>query len=561
MESGGFPFGRSRSDLMMLIAGLVVSFVIFTVIESHETEIAERDFQRLAGAVVGQVEQNISRSAREVNHLAAFIEHSDNVSSEAFAGFSARFLEENPAVYALEWTPRVTQNQRLDFERTESERHPNFEITQFRSGIGLVAAEQRPVYFPIYHIEPWPNNSLVHGFDMASNPERRKMLEQVLEHDELVLSSAIRMMQDKNSGFGFIAAVHVFDGENRRDSDLASNESLKGFAIGVFQFQPLLEYSMRNQTHEFGQLDLFEILDDGYERLLFSHAEMNSDLGEMDFTLAAEFTLGGKRWKVVVGDSATSYSISRSWLAYVFLGLGLLISFLLLDRMFFVKRSNEVLIKTKRELHSEATQRLALEGKLQDSNDELDLLLYKDPLLSIPNRSHFESYLQTEWKRMTRTGKPLSLIIADIDFFKLYNDHYGHTEGDESLRKIAETFEACVRRPSDLVARSGGEEFIFVLPETQAVDALNIAHKLRRKVEFLRIKSEPSKVSPYLTISLGTYTMDKPNAEIPNTLIVMAGQALYQAKQSGRNRVVSLVFDYLNDEASDFNEQDTKETG
>lgn len=543
MVSDEHQLGRSASDLSILIVGLIVSLVIYSIIDAHEQRIAEQDFQQLATSLAQQIEMDIATSAREVNHLAAFMEHSGDLSQEAFDGFAAQFLDQYGVIQALEWAPRVSLAQRAEFERSTSVTNPGFQIHQFQSGVGLVNAAQRPVYFPIHYIAPWSGNSRAHGFDIASNSERRVMLEEVVRVKEPRLSSAIRMVQENNGGFGFVAAVPVFGAEGASAVELALNDKLKGFAIGVFQFKGLIDQSLIRQTHQFGQLDFYEVLDDGHQRLVYSHAAQESGFGDLDFSKAVEFDVGGRQWKVIIRDNAASYSVSRSWLAYVFLALGLLISFLLVERMFFVRRERVLSAKADENLQLELEQRQVLEQRLEQATRELDLLSFKDPLMSISNRRHFESYLETEWKRMSRTGKPLSLIIADIDFFKRFNDHYGHVRGDECLRQIAEALTSCAMRPSDLVARYGGEEFAIVLPETLAVDALNIAQKARRKVESLQIETEMSDVSPYVTVSLGTYTMDTPNGDSPNSLIKMADKALLQAKQTGRNHATSLVYD------------------
>jgi len=543
VEGSRYQFGRSSSDIAVLVVGLITSLFIFGVINGHETDIAESDFQTLARNLVEQLEQEIRQSAQETNQLAALIGHNGDLERQVFSDFATGFIAHNPAIMALEWAPRVPNSMRHSFEQMEAKNYPGFQIAQFRSGVGLLKADERPVYFPVRFIEPWVGNDSAHGFDMGSNPDRERMLEQAAEQNGLVMSSAIRILQDAQGRFGFIVAVPVFDVGSERKTGLDNNEALLGFAIGMYQFQGLVEALLASQAHNFGRFDLYQVLDDGYERLVYSHAADNAELGDLDFTSALQFTVGGKHWKTVVQDSADAYSVSRSWLAYVFLALGLLISFLLLERMFFIRRDAHILADSKSKLQAESVRRRALEDELQALREEIDLLSFNDPLMSIPNRRHFESYLETEWKRMVRTGKPLSLIIADIDHFRAYNDRYGHAEGDDCLRTIAATFEQCARRPSDLVARFGGEEFAVLLPETQAVDALNIAQKLRRRVEGLHIETEMSDVSPYVTISLGTYTIDNANGDNANTLIFMAEQALYQAKLGGRDQVISLVFE------------------
>lgn len=186
----------------------------------------------------------------------------------------------------------------------------------------------------------------------------------------------------------------------------------------------------------------------------------------------------------------------------------------------------------------EAFRRLReLQKQLEESNAELQRISCQDGLTGIYNRRHFDTYLEQEWARATRDGAPVSLILIDIDYFKSYNDHYGHQSGDECLRRVAGVLVEVLQRPADLAARYGGEEFAIVLPKTDADGAETIAEAMRSRVERLYIPHAFSRVSSTVTISSGVGTV-RPNPKIaPFNLIAMTDKALYQAKQAGRNRV------------------------
>jgi diguanylate cyclase (GGDEF)-like protein/PAS domain S-box-containing protein len=175
--------------------------------------------------------------------------------------------------------------------------------------------------------------------------------------------------------------------------------------------------------------------------------------------------------------------------------------------------------------------------KRKQAEEKLKALSTLDGLTGLVNRRHFEEYFDREWKRSVRTGKPLSLVMCDIDYFKYYNDTYGHLQGDECLRKVAGALQKAVNRAGDLVARFGGEEFIVVLPETDPEGAVKVAEMLREKVESLKIEHKKSPVSSYLTISLGVATAVPSREDAARELISSADMALYQAKKEGRNRV------------------------
>ncbi|MGB3534181.1 MAG: AAA-like domain-containing protein [Microcoleaceae cyanobacterium] len=174
---------------------------------------------------------------------------------------------------------------------------------------------------------------------------------------------------------------------------------------------------------------------------------------------------------------------------------------------------------------------------------ELQRICYLDELTQLPNRRYFNKYLQRELKRSVRDHGNLSLILCDIDFFKIYNVIYGYPAGDECLQQIAQTLQNCVKRPEDLVARFGGEEFSIILPRTDLTGAVCVAERIREGVKALEMKIESSKFGGFpeevVTVSLGVANMI-PHSEADSQLIIQAAdQALYQSKKKGRNRVSS----------------------
>jgi diguanylate cyclase (GGDEF)-like protein/PAS domain S-box-containing protein len=184
------------------------------------------------------------------------------------------------------------------------------------------------------------------------------------------------------------------------------------------------------------------------------------------------------------------------------------------------------------------TERKQSEDSLQKANRELERLAAVDGLTQIANRRRFDEYLDREWKRQKRNKKWLSLILCDIDVFKLYNDHYGHLSGDDCLKAVAQSIDVNVKRPADLVARYGGEEFAIILPDTDAAGALHVAETIRQGVKNLNISHEKSFVCPYVTLSLGVSSIVPNSESSPEILVKYADDALYEAKEKGRNRVV-----------------------
>jgi len=173
--------------------------------------------------------------------------------------------------------------------------------------------------------------------------------------------------------------------------------------------------------------------------------------------------------------------------------------------------------------------------KLEDLTWQFREQAIQDPLTGVWNRRYFDNFIRDEWHRSGRVGMPLSLLMVDIDYFKLYNDTYGHQVGDEALRAVAQTLADCLSRTGDLVARYGGEEFAVVLFNTPEEGARTVAERLRASVEDLHREHSTSRVTRWLTLSIGAATMmPSPDSE-PDELIRRADQALYKAKRDGRN--------------------------
>ncbi|NTV91281.1 MAG: diguanylate cyclase, partial [Clostridiales bacterium] len=164
-----------------------------------------------------------------------------------------------------------------------------------------------------------------------------------------------------------------------------------------------------------------------------------------------------------------------------------------------------------------------------------------DSLTGLANRRYFDEMLLKEFNRVERTGTDLSLIMLDVDYFKKFNDCYGHVAGDECLKLISNAIKTIIGRSSDVIARYGGEEFVVVLPDTCMTAAKGLAERIRISVEELEIKHEDSKISKYVTVSLGVATVHAKGQTPPDQLVAMADKALYSAKKGGRNRTVTAV--------------------
>jgi len=176
--------------------------------------------------------------------------------------------------------------------------------------------------------------------------------------------------------------------------------------------------------------------------------------------------------------------------------------------------------------------------QLQNANEKLETLSLEDALTQLHNRRYFEMQLKSEWKRESREHKILTLMVIDIDYFKLYNDTYGHAEGDVCLKAVARILQDCIHRPADIIARIGGEEFVVMLPDVGVDGALTLAKQMQHQLHLASLTHATSPLSENVTVSMGIASVVPDENSTALSLFKAADKALYKAKSKGRNQVV-----------------------
>ncbi len=189
------------------------------------------------------------------------------------------------------------------------------------------------------------------------------------------------------------------------------------------------------------------------------------------------------------------------------------------------------------EKHQLKMQNVQLMRDLELKNRELERMVFVDGLTGITNRRYFDNTCFNEWGRAAREGIPISIIMIDIDYFKYYNDTYGHQDGDDCLKKVARCLDESLDRAGDFVSRYGGEEFVAVLPNTDQAGAVVVADNMKDNVVKLKMPHESSSVADCVTVSIGVGSAIPSRRTEPSDLILLVDKALYEAKQNGRNRI------------------------
>jgi len=196
---------------------------------------------------------------------------------------------------------------------------------------------------------------------------------------------------------------------------------------------------------------------------------------------------------------------------------------------YITKPFNHVIVKARVQTHL----------RLKMQADLLERYAFNDALTGLANRRAFDERLALEWSRAQRYQRPLSVVMIDIDHFKLYNDHYGHGAGDACLSDVARVIKSQVTRHSDMAARYGGEEFLLILPETEEAGAVALAEQVRAALDNRALPHAASKVCDHVTLSLGAASQIPDGETSVSALLERADQALYRAKTGGRNRVAA----------------------
>lgn len=209
------------------------------------------------------------------------------------------------------------------------------------------------------------------------------------------------------------------------------------------------------------------------------------------------------------------------------------------ERTRVLTRANERLAAEVKELRTTESRLRSAQASLEETTQKYARLSQIDPLTNLANRRKFDEFLEREWRRGVRNKMPLALVLVDVDYFKLFNDTYGHGAGDDCLREVAEVIAAAARRPGDLAARIGGEEFTVLLCDTGTEGALAVAAQIQTAIEQLSIEHETTRVfnTDIVTVSIGVVSMMPAPMIGPSVLVYRADEALYSAKQEGRNCV------------------------
>lgn len=539
MKPGGEPVGPETKiahdgrillrnptliTIPVVILGVLLSGWVGLLLRNAEQRDILSDFQNDVEVRANSIYREVANNFEALRTLGALFAGDTIPDAEVFGLQAREILSRHNDIQALEWIPRVPHPERASYVSGMRAKFRDFKFTERQKQGTMVTASMRPEYFPVYYVEPFAGNEAALGYDLASNPSRLEALEASRDNGEPRATAGITLVQEKGNQSGFLAFLPIYEGF---PSTVAQRrQSLLGFVLGVYRMGDIY----RRATRYEGALDLAITLVDksssaGDDRLHVQEPHAGSAV-RTDITYEQAMPdIWGRKWSLVASPTTSYLAARTSYLPLVAFVSGSIFTLFIAALIHTISRRAE----TIRKVVVERTT------ALNRANEMLEATSRTDALTGIANRRHLDDRLGREWLRAIRNRSPISFILIDIDFFKSYNDEYGHLRGDKCLQKVAATLASAARRPGDVVARYGGEEFCLVLPDTANAEV--VANTCRRSIEELRIPHELSGVAKVVTVSIGFSTVVPRQGTDPSRVVQAADHALYRAKDAGRNRV------------------------
>ena len=517
---------HSRLVLIFIaIGGVFLSSLSGWLLYKDEEKLVALEFQKDVDQRAESLYRDIAVNLEALRSLGILFNTNATPEWEQFSLVAENILSRHKDIQALEWVPRVSHSERASYETKLRRKFPGFTFTEREDQGKMVAASERQEYFPVYYVEPLVGNEAAFGFDLASNPIRLTALQKARDTKLPQASAAITLVQETGDHhLGFLAFLPVYEGLTTTLED--RRKRLKGFVLGVFRAGDIFTNSALTKNPLGIEMILIDETDPLEDNILHIHKSRTGQSTIKDIAYKKRLPeTWGRQWSIVASPTFNYVSarIDNFPLAIFFSGIFFTIGLVVYINI-ITKRA-----KTIQKIVNGKTR------ELQDANDKLEILSRTDGLTKVANRRYLDEISDLVWLRAIRNKIPISYLLIDIDFFKMYNDNYGHLAGDECLRRVAAELNKIVNRPDDLVARYGGEEFAILLPDTSYAE--NIANICRQSIEELQIPHQYSEVSNVVTISVGVSTVVPDKGTDLSLIINAADKALYEAKEAGRNIV------------------------
>ncbi len=538
--------------VLILAAMLCATWLVWNHERQNTSNQIRSQFDFLLRETVSRIEQRMASYERMLRGVQGLFSATEIMERNNFRDYiSSLQLDANfsgiQAIGVLEWVPEKQKNAHVAAMRRFG-----------ASNYAIKPAGQREVYTPIVQFEPYIGSNLtLSGLDQWPDPVRRLAMEKARDSGMPVISGMLRFSVDKDTDAktGFIMYLPIYAKGQQHDSVPTRRAHLTGWVFAVFHMHDLMASLYGEQLPGLA-LAIYDGVDPSAASLLYSSVDggttsQHSTISANEYLVVAEhsWTLSmstlddfdvhfGHNANLLIVIAGTSLSLVLALLAWL----------LASGRARAMRLANTMTSELHKKIDEyEVVQALMLKAEeaLVESNRKLESLSATDGLTGIANRRRFDEVLAKEYSRHSRSGVELSLILLDIDYFKAFNDCYGHIIGDECLRQIAQVIAECASRAADLAARYGGEEFVCILPETDLIAAVAIAERIRNGIIARAIPHSGSSVADHVTASLGVVTARCSADNSSLAILSQVDELLYRAKSLGRNRVEHQYFETL----------------
>ncbi|WP_394391567.1 CHASE domain-containing protein [Shewanella woodyi] len=514
-----------RFIILSMLLGLLLSGLFGAMLYQKELAIIEIDFKRDVDDKAMALERELLTNLEVLFAIKSLFNSSEEVTANEFENLASDFLARHHDIQALEWAPKVTGDKREEFEAARRVTYPDFEFTERASQGSMTKAGIRDVYFPVYFVEPLKGNEVAFGFDLASNESRLSMINRAIDRDLTLATKSITLVQEVFDQKGFLIVMPVYEGEPTTVSK--RQEKLQGIVLGVYRIADIFESAVKHTGATGIRLLLKDNTGADAEELYANYSvDKVWESIQKSFSYSRSLKrIGGRQWTLIATPSQGYIAERQSLLPFFVCAFG---------SIFVLVGGGYIFLATE---HSTMVREEAIERnrELDEAKLALEELSFTDGLTGIANRPCFDIRFEEEWLRALRDGTSLSLIMVDLDNFRLFNNTYGYIGGDQCLRDIANKLALTTNRTTDLVARYDADQFVILLPNTD--EPVLLADKCRINIEKLHISHQASSVSDYMTISLGVASTIPTKHRSQADFMANVEELLDQAKELGKNRV------------------------
>lgn len=513
--------------ILLIFIALLLSMRLGYFLYALESKNIQIEFQKDVTTNSLSIERELVIINDAVISLKNFFDNSHSVETEEFRNFSTAILRMHSDIKTLSWLRKLPHSDRKDYDGNAHYFEQQLSVTERNNDQQMIAAKHRDVYFPVTYVEPIAGNESTFGFDVGSTIARRQTLDRAIVTGKIAMTPSVTLVQETTAKKGFFIVAPVFKKSTQQSSHGSLNK-LEGFVMSIFVAEELVLNALKNTAEKNIQLILLNQSSVTPETLYIHNPDIDIDKAiHFHYQLAP---VDNQDWRVEAFPSKTYVSNKRTHNPLI-IALLVFLFFSAAIMYIFRQHKNSVIIK-------KAVQERTLE--LNEARKALERMTLVDQLTDVANRRHFDEYMMKEWKRGQREKTPLTMLIIDIDYFKQFNDVYGHLAGDKCLQRVAKGIDSTIHRAGDLLARYGGEEFVIIAPNT--ADGYILSELCRLKIEAMTIPHNDSKISDNVTVSIGFATVIPSKECKPEDLFKKADEALYKAKASGRNQSATLSF-------------------